>query len=54
MPWKTYVSHDVTADLRNGENLIAIEVVHYLNERRGPADKFKYDADECAFVHRER
>jgi alpha-L-rhamnosidase len=37
MPWKTYASHDVTADLRNGENFIAIEVVHYLNERRGPA-----------------
>jgi alpha-L-rhamnosidase len=37
MPWKTYASRDVTAELRNGQNLIAIEVVHYLNERRGPS-----------------
>ncbi|HXT77041.1 MAG TPA: family 78 glycoside hydrolase catalytic domain [Candidatus Eisenbacteria bacterium] len=37
MPWKTYASRNVTAELRNGQNLIAIEVVHYLNERRGPS-----------------
>src|SRR5258707_10503254 len=36
MPWKTYASHDVTADLHQGENLIAIEIVHYLTDRRGP------------------
>src|SRR5262249_33019806 len=29
-------SHDVTTELHNGTNVIAVEIVHYLTERRGP------------------
>src|SRR5262249_43201224 len=36
MPWKTYFSHDVTSALRNGTNVVAIEIIHYLTDRRGP------------------
>ncbi len=29
MPWKTYSFREVTKDLRDGKNLLAVEVVHY-------------------------
>jgi alpha-L-rhamnosidase len=31
MPWKTYAIRDVSGELRAGHNVLAIEVVHYLN-----------------------
>ena len=31
MPWKTYAIRDVSGELRTGQNVLAIEVVHYLN-----------------------
>lgn len=31
MPWKTYAIRDVSGELRSGQNVLAIEVVHYLN-----------------------
>jgi alpha-L-rhamnosidase len=31
MPWKTYAIRDVSSELRAGQNVLAIEVVHYLN-----------------------
>ncbi len=30
MPWKTYAIRDVSGELRTGQNVLAIEVVHYL------------------------
>jgi len=30
MPWKTYAIRDVSGELRTGQNILAIEVVHYL------------------------
>jgi alpha-L-rhamnosidase len=35
MPWKTYTVCDVTSELRSGQNVVAIEVVHYALDRRG-------------------
>jgi alpha-L-rhamnosidase len=35
MPWKTYSARDVTAELHDGQNLLAIEAVRYLTDRRG-------------------
>lgn len=35
MPWKRYSVYDVKSDLRDGENLLAIDVVRYATER-GP------------------
>jgi alpha-L-rhamnosidase len=34
MPWKTYTVRNVTMELRNGQNLLAVEVVRYAPERR--------------------
>ena len=31
MPWKTYAIRDVSGELHAGQNVLAIEVVHYLN-----------------------
>jgi alpha-L-rhamnosidase len=31
MPWKTYAMRDVSGELRTGQNVLAIEVVHYLS-----------------------
>jgi alpha-L-rhamnosidase len=31
MPWKTYAIRDVSGELHTGQNVLAIEVVHYLN-----------------------
>jgi alpha-L-rhamnosidase len=31
MPWKTYAIRDVSGELRAGQNVLAIEVVHYLS-----------------------
>jgi alpha-L-rhamnosidase len=31
MPWKTYAIRDVSGELRTGQNVLAIEVVHYLS-----------------------
>jgi alpha-L-rhamnosidase len=35
MPWKTYAEKDVTHELGNGQNLLAIEAIRYLTDRRG-------------------
>ena len=37
MPWKTYFSKDVTADLRAGHNDIAIGITHFNPVGKGPA-----------------
>jgi alpha-L-rhamnosidase len=35
MPWKTYAIRDVSGELRMGQNVLAVEVVHYLNAGGG-------------------
>jgi alpha-L-rhamnosidase len=35
MPWKTYTIQDVSKDLQNGRNLLAIKVVHYAEGPHG-------------------
>jgi alpha-L-rhamnosidase len=35
MPWKTYAIRDVSGELRTGQNVLAVEVVHYLNAGGG-------------------
>ena len=37
MPWKKYVKADVTGSLTEGDNLIAIEDVHYMVNPNGMA-----------------
>jgi len=36
LPWKTYTIQDVSKELQAGENLLAIDVVCYTEERQGP------------------
>jgi alpha-L-rhamnosidase len=36
MPWKTYSTKDVTLELHSGQNVLAIEAIRYLTDRRGP------------------
>ena len=44
MPWKTYTSHDVTAQLRGGKNILAIEIVHYIGRRQEAASQTPMNA----------
>ena len=37
MPWKTYTAHEVTAQLQTGNNILAIEIVHYVARRQEAA-----------------
>lgn len=42
MPWKTYSVQDISKELQDGKNLLAIEVVRYREERRrGRPDDFR-------------
>src|SRR5256885_794042 len=34
MPWKTYKKRDITQQVRDGKNLVAIDVIRYRQERR--------------------
>jgi alpha-L-rhamnosidase len=51
MPWKTYVRKDVTSQLRQGQNTIAIGVIHYdvQNPRDGPVET-QFPMSMCLYL----
>ena len=51
MPWKTYSVLDISKELKNGRNLLAVEVVRYREERRrGRPDDFRAPMSATIYV----
>jgi alpha-L-rhamnosidase len=51
MPWKSYVSKDVTAQLHQGQNLIAIGITHYdVQNRRNASVETQFPMSMCLYL----
>lgn len=51
MPWKSYVSEDVTAQLRHGQNMLAIGITHYdVTNRRNERVETQSPMSMCLYL----